>query len=88
MMTVLINNFLDNTKKKEVVLQLRPVKDYHDILYGLGFTQWGGEDLNTVTYKGEFCYYYINPEGLLITLSGTLWEGDYKLTKLTKPTNI
>ena len=86
MMTILINNFLENTKKREVVLQVKTIKTYHDILYGLGFSQWGGEDLNTVTFEGNFCYYYINNEGMLITLSGSLWEGDYKLTKLTNPT--
>ena len=87
MKTILINNFITNDSNKELPLQVIPIEEYDTILRQLGFTSWAKdpEEEPIMGWSGDFIYYYNNPEGMVLSISGSLWSGDYKLTKLTIP---
>ena len=87
MKTILINNFITNDSNKELPLQVIPIEEYDKMLRSLGFTSWEEDSREdpVKNWGGDFIYYYNNPDGMVLTISGSLWTGDYKLVKLTIP---
>lgn len=86
MKTVLINNFLEDSSRRELPLHVKPIEEYDIILRDLGFTSWGDKEEEPIQgWSGDFIYYYNNPEGMILTISGSLWSGNYKLVKITIP---
>lgn len=86
MKTILISNFLEDNSRRELPLHVKPIEEYDTILRDLGFTSWGDKDEEPIqSWSGDFIYYYNNPEGMVLTISGSLWSGNYKLVKITIP---
>ena len=76
----IIQNFL-NTNKESIPLQFYPINEYTNILEDFGYVMEDlGDNLNG--WSVDFWYYYKNKEGNRLCLGGSLWYGNFTLSKV------
>lgn len=76
----IIQNFL-NTERESIPLQFYPIDTYTNILKDFGYEMEDLED-NLNGFSVDFWYYYKNKEGNRLCLGGSLWYGDFALSKV------
>lgn len=76
----IIQNFL-NTDRESISLQFYPIDTYTNILKDFGYEMEDLED-NLNGFSVDFWYYYKNKEGNRLCLGGSLWYGDFALSKV------
>ena len=76
----IIQNFL-NTDRESILLQFYPIDTYTEILKDFGYEMEDLED-NLSGFSVDFWYYYKNKEGNRLCLGGSLWYGDFALSKV------
>lgn len=76
----IIQNFL-NTDRESISLQFYPIDTYTNILKDFGYEMEDLED-NLSGFSVDFWYYYKNKEGNRLCLGGSLWYGDFALSKV------
>ena len=76
----IIQNFL-NTDRESISLQFYPIDTYTNILKDFGYEMEDLED-NLSGFSVDFWYYYKNKEGNRLCLEGSLWYGDFALSKV------
>ena len=75
----IITNFLESDRK-DIPLTYFPLKTYQDILTDLGYT-FSDTDVNV--WQADFWLYFHNEDKTIrLCLSGSLWFGNFKLSKL------
>lgn len=76
----IIQNFL-NIDRESIPLQMHPIDTYNNILKDFGYEMEDlGDNLNG--WSVDFWYYYKNKEGNRLCLGGSLWYGDFALSKV------
>ena len=79
MIREIIQNFL-NSDRESIPLNYFPLKTYQKILKDLGYTFY---DIDFNGWQVEFWQYFQNEdETKKLCLSGSLWFGNFKLTKV------
>ena len=76
----IIQNFL-STDRESIPLQFFPVDTYTKILEDFGYEMEDLED-NLNGFSVDFWYYYENKEGKRLCLGGSLWYGNFNLSKV------
>ena len=76
----IIQNFL-STDRESILLQFFPVDTYTKILEDFGYEMEDlGDNLNG--FSVDFWYYYKSKEGKRLCLGGSLWYGNFNLSKV------
>lgn len=80
-MREILQNFLNSNTKETIPLQIIPIDTYSKILEDFGYEMEELED-NLNGFSVDFWYYYKNKENNRLCLGGSLWYGNYSLSKI------
>ena len=76
----IIQNFL-NIDRESISLQMHPIDTYNNILKDFGYEMEDSDGDNLNGWSVDFWYYYKNKEGNRLCLGGSLWYGEFTLSK-------
>ena len=77
----IIQNFL-NIDRESISLQMHPIDTYNNILKDFGYEMEDSDGDNLNGWSVDFWYYYKNKEGNRLCLGGSLWYGEFTLSKV------
>ena len=78
----IIQNFL-NTERESISLQFYPITTYTNILKDFGY-EMENDSGDTNGWSVDFWYYYKNEKGDRLCLGGSLWYGNFVLSKVSE----